>query len=77
MSSLGWVKPRQRTDTSLMKTQNYVHCSYLFILNPPLPSLFNYLKTDNTEQLEDRRETGLRSGNYPSNPEGLYRQLRN
>lgn len=38
-----------------MKTQNYVHCTNLFIFNPPLASLFKLSEMDNTEQLEDRR----------------------
>lgn len=42
-----------------MKTLNYVHCTNLFILNPPLASLFELSKMDKTGQLEDRRKTAL------------------
>lgn len=74
---LEWVNPRQRADTSLVKTQNYVHCTNLFILSVLLHCL-NYLKMDNTEQLKDCRETALCSGKQLSiYPEGLHRQLCN
>lgn len=41
---------------SLMKTQNYVPCINLFILNPPPASLF---ELSEMEQLEDKRKTAL------------------
>ena len=55
-----------------MKKLNYVPRNELFILHSPLIlHCFNYLKVENTEQLEDERDSSGRSGNSLSSPEGL------